>query len=149
MNKTRQPRLLDIVAVLNPPDDADVEVGDVGTVVKVLPPDGLRDGPLPRLSYVTDSGDNETSYYDKVLSRMKHPRTGEPLEWIRVADYYHASERLWTMAEFAVWQRPKSDGLGAEDAKVVAEAERRQPRAALGSGLTAAAELTWQEAAGV
>lgn len=56
-------------------------------------------GPLPRLSYVTDSGDNETSYYDKVLSRMKHPRTGEQLEWIRVADYYHASERLWTMAE--------------------------------------------------
>jgi len=56
-------------------------------------------GPMPRLSYVTDSGDNETTYYDKVLSRMKHPRTGEPLEWIRVADYFHASERLWTMAE--------------------------------------------------
>jgi hypothetical protein len=56
-------------------------------------------GPLPRLSYVTDSGDNETTYYDKVLSRMRHPRTGDKLEWIRVADYYHASERLWTMAE--------------------------------------------------
>jgi hypothetical protein len=56
-------------------------------------------GPLPRLSYVTDSGDNETTYYDKVLSRMKHPHTGERLEWIRVADYYHASERLWTMAD--------------------------------------------------
>jgi hypothetical protein len=56
-------------------------------------------GPLPRLSYVTDSGDNETTYFNKVLSRMKHPRTGETLEWIRVADYYHASERLWTMAE--------------------------------------------------
>jgi hypothetical protein len=48
---------------------------------------------------VTDSGDNETAYYDKVLSRMKHPRTGEKLQWQRVADYYHASERLWTMAE--------------------------------------------------
>jgi hypothetical protein len=56
-------------------------------------------GPMPRFSYVTDSGDNETAYYDKVLSRMKHPITGEKLEWIRVADYYHASERLWTMAE--------------------------------------------------
>ena len=56
-------------------------------------------GPLPRLSYVTDSGDNETTYYDQVLSRMKHPRTGEKLDWLRVADYYHASERLWTMAE--------------------------------------------------
>lgn len=56
-------------------------------------------GPMPRLSYVTDSGDNETTYYDKVLAKMKHPRTGEKLEWIRVADYYHASERLWKMAE--------------------------------------------------
>jgi hypothetical protein len=55
-------------------------------------------GRLPRLSYVTDSGDNETAYYSKTLKRMKHPRTGEKLEWIRVADYYHASERLWKMA---------------------------------------------------
>jgi hypothetical protein len=67
-------------------------------------------GPLPRLSYVTDSGDNETTYYDEVLSRMKHPRTGEKLEWIRVADYYHASERLWTMADllFGTGQRATS-----------------------------------------
>lgn len=57
------------------------------------------DGPLPRLCYVTDAGDNETSYYEKVLRRMKHPRTGQVLEWIRVLDYYHASERLWSMAE--------------------------------------------------
>ena len=56
-------------------------------------------GPLPRLCYVTDSGDNETTYYEKVLARMKHPRTGAALEWIRVVDYYHASERIWTMAE--------------------------------------------------
>jgi hypothetical protein len=56
-------------------------------------------GPLPRLCYVTDAGDNETTYYEKVLRRWQHPRTGVPLEWIRVVDYYHASERLWTMAE--------------------------------------------------
>lgn len=56
-------------------------------------------GPLPRLCYVTDAGDNETTYYDKVLRRWRHPRTGVPLEWIRVVDYYHASERLWVMAE--------------------------------------------------
>jgi hypothetical protein len=55
--------------------------------------------PLPRLCYVTDAGDNETTYYDSVLRRMRHPRTGERLEWVRVVDYYHASERLWTMAE--------------------------------------------------
>ena len=57
------------------------------------------DGPLPRLCYVTDAGDNETTYYDKVLKRMKHPLTGAKLEWIRVVDYYHASERVWKMAE--------------------------------------------------
>jgi hypothetical protein len=56
-------------------------------------------GPLPRLCYVTDAGDNETTYYDKVLCRMKHPGSGAKLEWIRVVDYYHASERIWTMAE--------------------------------------------------
>jgi len=60
---------------------------------------GRWEGPLPRLCYVTDAGDNETTYYDKVLRRMTHPRTGEKLEWIRVVDYYHASERVWTMAE--------------------------------------------------
>jgi hypothetical protein len=56
-------------------------------------------GPLPRLAYVTDSGSNETGYFEKVLRRMVHPRTGTRLEWTRVADYYHASERIWMMAE--------------------------------------------------
>jgi hypothetical protein len=56
-------------------------------------------GPLPRLCYVTDAGDSETSYYEQVLRRFRHPRTGEGLEWIRVVDYYHASERVWTMGE--------------------------------------------------
>ena len=56
-------------------------------------------GPLPRLAYVTDSGSNETGYFEKVLRRMNHPLTGKRLYWTRVADYYHASERIWTMAE--------------------------------------------------
>lgn len=60
---------------------------------------GRWQGPLPRLCYVTDAGDNETAYYDKVLKRFKHPRTGGRLEWVRVVDYYHASQRVWTMAE--------------------------------------------------
>ena len=55
--------------------------------------------PQPRLCYVTDAGDNETTYYKRVLRRMRHPRTGERLTWVRVLDYYHASARLWTMAE--------------------------------------------------
>lgn len=56
-------------------------------------------GPLPRLAYVTDSGSKETSYYQQVLRRMVHPRSGKRLAWTRVADYFHASERIWTMAE--------------------------------------------------
>jgi Domain of unknown function (DUF4926) len=42
MNQSRKPKLLDLVAVLKRPPNADVEVGDVGTVVELLPPDGLE-----------------------------------------------------------------------------------------------------------
>jgi hypothetical protein len=55
-------------------------------------------GPLPRLAYVADSGGNESSYHQKVLRRMVHPRTGKRLHWQRVVDYYHVAERIWTMA---------------------------------------------------
>lgn len=65
-------------------------------------------GPLPRLCYVTDAGDNETTYYAKVLRRMKHPRTGAPLAWIRIVDYYHASQRLWKMAEALFGAGPRA-----------------------------------------
>jgi hypothetical protein len=58
-----------------------------------------REGPLPRLTYVTDAGENETQYYRRVLGNMAHPRTGEKLPWIRIVDYYHAAQRIWTMAE--------------------------------------------------
>ncbi len=34
--------ILDLVAVLKPPPEADVEVGDVGTVVELLPPTALQ-----------------------------------------------------------------------------------------------------------
>jgi hypothetical protein len=67
-------------------------------------------GPLPRLCYVTDAGDCETTYYNRVLSRMKHPRTGVKLDWIRVVDYYHASERLWTLADLLFGKGRQSVG---------------------------------------
>lgn len=66
------------------------------------------DGPLPRLCYVTDAGDNETAYYENVLRRMKHPSSGQPLDWIRVVDYYHASTRIWTMAELLFGKGPRA-----------------------------------------
>jgi hypothetical protein len=56
------------------------------------------EGPLPRLAYVADSGSNENGYYERILRRMVHPRTGRPLSWQRVVDYYHVSERIWAMA---------------------------------------------------
>jgi catabolite regulation protein CreA len=42
MTKPRQPKLLDLVAVTDCPADESVEVGDVGTVVELLPPDGVE-----------------------------------------------------------------------------------------------------------
>jgi hypothetical protein len=56
-------------------------------------------GRLPRLCYVTDAGDNETRFYRTVLKPMRHPRTGKRLDWDRIVDYFHASERIWTMAD--------------------------------------------------
>lgn len=55
-------------------------------------------GPLPRLAYVTDCGSNESGYYERILRRMRHPRTDQQLSWQRVVDYYHVSERVWAMA---------------------------------------------------
>lgn len=57
------------------------------------------EGPLPRLAYVTDAGANETQYYRKVLRKLRHPRTGKRLVWQWIVDYYHASQRITTMAE--------------------------------------------------
>jgi hypothetical protein len=56
-------------------------------------------GPLPRLCYVSDAGASESGYFKSNLARMVHPHTKKRLKWIRVVDYYHASQRLWTMGE--------------------------------------------------
>ena len=42
MSQSRMPKLFDLVAVLNAPAEVDVDVGDVGTVVELLPPDGVE-----------------------------------------------------------------------------------------------------------
>jgi hypothetical protein len=56
-------------------------------------------GPLPRLQYTTDGGHHPTEYFGNVLASMRHPRTGEPLAWEWVLDYYHACQYLTKMAE--------------------------------------------------
>ena len=42
MLNPRKPQLLDLVAVLDRGDVPNVEIGDVGTVVELLPPDGAE-----------------------------------------------------------------------------------------------------------
>ncbi len=57
-------------------------------------------GPLPRLCYVTDAGDAETQYYRDVLRWMRDPnKPWQRLQWIRIVDYFHVSERIATMAQ--------------------------------------------------
>ncbi len=57
------------------------------------------DGPLPRLHYVTDAGHHPQEFFRRVLRPMKHPRTGKRLEWTWSVDYFHAAERITTIAE--------------------------------------------------
>jgi hypothetical protein len=64
-------------------------------------------GPLPTLAYITDSGSSEAGYYKHALERMCHPRTGKRLVWQRVADYYHAAERVWKMSEMLFGKKSK------------------------------------------
>jgi len=56
-------------------------------------------GPLPRLQYVTDGGHHPSEYFATVLQTMLHPRSGKPLEWEWVVDYYHACLYVTKLAE--------------------------------------------------
>jgi len=56
-------------------------------------------GPLPRLAYVTDAGHHPTDYFEQVLKRMLHPRTGKHLAWEWIVDYYHACQYVTKLAE--------------------------------------------------
>ncbi len=51
-----------------------------------------------RLRYVTDAGSTPRSYFEDVLRTMKHPRTGDPLEWTWGVDFFHACEYLNLLA---------------------------------------------------
>ena len=91
-------------------------------------------GPLPRLCYVTDAGDNETTYYRKVLQPAAPPAHGQAFEVDWVVDYYHA-RAVVDDGGGVVRHGAGVVGLGAEDAEVAAEAGRRGPGAALGGGV--------------
>ncbi|HKB42049.1 MAG TPA: hypothetical protein VKD72_36825 [Gemmataceae bacterium] len=80
-------------------------------------------GPLPRLVYVTDDGHHPATYYQEVLRRMRHPRTGERLSWQRVVDFYHATLYVHQLAEAlfgetkaaAAWSRRMRERLKEKD----------------------------------
>jgi hypothetical protein len=56
-------------------------------------------GRRPRLAYITDGGHTPEAYY-KVLRKMTDPyRPGERLAWVRVLDYYHATQYISKLAE--------------------------------------------------
>ena len=77
-------------------------------------------GPLPRLCYVTDAGEQETAYYRKVLRGMRHPRTGERLNWQWIVDYYHATERITVLSEaIAGWSEREAAAWAARMRKLL------------------------------
>jgi hypothetical protein len=57
------------------------------------------EGALPRLHYVTDAGHHPQDFFRTVLARMRHPRSAQRLEWTWAVDFYHAAERISTLAE--------------------------------------------------
>jgi hypothetical protein len=59
-----------------------------------------REGPVPRLVYLTDAGYHQTTYFEEVLCRMEDPRRpGQRLVWLWIIDYYHAASYVSQLAE--------------------------------------------------
>jgi hypothetical protein len=56
-------------------------------------------GALPRLVYITDAGTHPQDYFRYKLAWMKHPRTGQPLKWEWIVDYFHACEYVGKLAD--------------------------------------------------
>src|SRR3954447_22442546 len=57
-------------------------------------------GPLPRLVYVTDKGQAQDDYYQRVLRRLPHPRQpGRRLAWEWVLDFFHVCGYLGKLRE--------------------------------------------------
>jgi hypothetical protein len=65
-------------------------------------------GPLPRLQYVTDGGHHPSEYFATVLQAMRHPRTGQALDWEWVVDYYHACLYITKLAEALFGKQTKA-----------------------------------------
>ena len=53
---------------------------------------------VPTLRYVTDAGCHPQAYFRDVLSKMKHPRSQQPLDWSWGVDFFHACEYVSKLA---------------------------------------------------
>jgi len=81
---------------------------------------GQWDGPLPRLTYVTDCGSHPTTYFEQVLLRMPNPRRPqELLEWEWVVDYYHACQYITRLAEAIFGPGREARAWAAKQRKVL------------------------------
>jgi hypothetical protein len=78
-------------------------------------------GPLPRLHYVTDAGNHPLEFYRRVLRPMRHPRTGQRLEWTWSVDYFHAAERITKLAETIFGVGREASAWAAKMRKVLKE----------------------------
>lgn len=98
-------------------------------------------GAWPRWQYLTDGGQVQTTYFRRVLQRMRHPWTGLPLRWDWTIDFYHASsylsklgealygttrEALAWSAKMRRWLRHKSGGIQRVLYSAAAVRARRQ-----------------------
>lgn len=79
------------------------------------------EGPLPRLHYVTDAGNHPLEFYRRVLRPMRHPRTGQRLEWTWSVDYFHAAERITKLAETVFGAGREASAWAAKMRKVLKE----------------------------
>jgi hypothetical protein len=77
------------------------------------------EGPLPRLVYVTDCGHHPTEYFEHVLAKMLHPRTGESLEWEWVVDYYHACQYITQLGEAIFGKGREATAWAAKQRRVL------------------------------
>lgn len=76
---------------------------------------------VPTLRYVTDAGCHPQAYFREVLSKMKHPVTGEAVQWSWGVDFFHACEYVSKIAGSIF-------GVASEKANEWAEQQRHTLR---------------------
>lgn len=73
----------------------------------------------PTLRYVTDAGCHPQAYYQQVLSKMKHPLTGQPLNWSWGVDYFHACEYVSKLAAALLDNSQAASDWAAKQRKIL------------------------------